>query len=180
MPSAFPARPCSRVNCLSTVRNHFVNSGWGGGDGWLHAGHDTASTLSYIYNICALPLPQSLKGRSHSLRDMDLAQPDINSIALGHQGRTIVINFRPFFLPFQSHNFFTSQQEQNQMFHICSHRPAICMRIATGVSMSAVQAMGWSHHCSPVPDVRLCTKAQPLALTYHLLWGLEICWLLQQ
>jgi len=120
------------------------------------------------------------RGRSHSLRDMNLAQPDINSIASGHQGRTIVINFRPFFLPFQSHNFFTSQQEQNQMFHICSLCPAICMRIAIGVSMSAVWAMGWSHHCSPVPDVRLCTKAQPLALSDPLLWALEIRRLLQR
>lgn len=92
---------------------------------------------------------------------MNLAQPDINSIASGHQGRTIVINFRPSFPPFQSHYFFTSQQEQNQMFHICSHRPAICMRIVLEVSTSAARWPGaGAGHCSPAAPARCPGSAQ--------------------
>lgn len=46
-----------------------------------------------IFVYC--PYLKARLGWSSSLRDGNLAQPDINSITWGHQGRAIVINFLP-------------------------------------------------------------------------------------
>lgn len=115
---------------------------------------------------------------------MNLAQPDINSIASGHQGRTIVINFLPphpawpLFSPLPVALFLykptRTEPNVSHLFSPSSHLHENHGQCFNERSSLAGNGDGAGHHRPLVllPDVWAPHKRDgPAALTNHLLAG---------